>query len=231
MIHPIKQEGIVLSSPTGTGASPAYYEVILNSLNCHRTMLDVALGQFITRVSVFTQAAALLIETLRSGHKVFVAGNGGSAAEAQHFAAELVGRFKRERPPFAVLALTTDTAILTAVANDYGYEDVFARQVLALGQPGDLLIVFSTSGESENLIRAAAAAQRTLMNVIAVTGDRPNRLESQADMTVRVPGVDAAVTQELHMIVTHILCELVESELAACEEEAPQGGVKHEYRG
>jgi D-sedoheptulose 7-phosphate isomerase len=146
---------------------------------------------------------------------VLVAGNGGSAAEAQHFAAELVGRFKRERAPYAVLSLTTDTALLTAVANDYGYTDVFARQVRALGQPGDLLVAFSTSGESENLVRAATAARRHGMAVAAVTGGRPSRLERLADVTVRVPVVDTAVAQELHMAVTHILCDIVESELAA----------------
>jgi len=167
-----------------------------------------------------TEVAARLIETLRTGHKVLVAGNGGSAAEAQHFAAELVGRFKRERAPYAVLSLTTDTSILTAVANDYGYQDVFARQVLAFGQPGDMLVAFSTSGESENLLRAATAAQHCMMAIIAVTGDRPSRLECLADVTVRVPTVDTAITQELHMIVTHILCDIAESELAADEGEA-----------
>ncbi len=149
-------------------------------------------------------------------NKVLVAGNGGSAAEAQHFAAELVGRFKRERAPYAVLSLTTDTSILTAVANDYGYADVFARQVLAFGQSGDLLIAFSTSGESENLLRAAVAGHQSRMTVIAITGDRPNRLDRLADVTVRVPVVDTAVAQELHMIVTHILCDIAESELASC---------------
>lgn len=106
------------------------------------------------------------------------------------------------------------------MANDYGYQDVFARQILALGQPGDLLIAFSTSGESENLVRAAAAAQRCLMTVVAVTGDRPNRLECLTDVTVRVPVVDTAVTQELHMVVTHILCDIAETELAACQGDA-----------
>lgn len=197
-----------------------YHDTIVHALACRRTILDVALAQFTTRAMVLTEVAARLVETLRTGHKVLVAGNGGSAAEAQHFAAELVGRFKRERAPYAVLSLTTDTSILTAVANDYGYQDIFARQVLALGQPGDLLIAFSTSGESENLVRAAAAAQQCLMIVVAVTGDRPNRLECLADVTVHVPVVDTAVTQELHMVVTHILCDIAETELAACEGDA-----------
>src|SRR5438045_9561312 len=125
-------------------------------------MLDKALTQFLGRVAVFAEVTACIIETLRSGHKVLVAGNGGSAADAQHFAAELVGRVKRERAPYAVLSLTTDTSILTAVANDYGYAEVFARQVRGFGECGDLLVLFSTSGESENLVRAATEAQRCL---------------------------------------------------------------------
>jgi D-sedoheptulose 7-phosphate isomerase len=197
-----------------------YYDAIVSALACRRTLLDLALAQFVGRVQVLTEVAARLIQTLRSGHKVLVAGNGGSAAEAQHFAAELVGRFKRERDPYAVLSLTTDTSILTAVANDYGYHDVFARQILAFGQPDDMLIAFSTSGESENLVRAAEAGRRSLMAVVAITGDRPSRLELLADMTVRVPVVDTALAQELHMIVTHILCDIVETELASCEGDA-----------
>jgi len=192
-----------------------YYDAVVSALTSRRSMLDTALAQFMTRAGELTEVAARLVETLRTGHKVLVAGNGGSAAEAQHFAAELVGRFKRERAPYAVLSLTTDTSILTAVANDYGYRDVFARQVLAFGQPGDMLIAFSTSGESENLIYAAEVALRSRMSVIAVTGDSPSHLERLANVTVRVSTDDTAVAQELHMIVTHILCGIVESELAA----------------
>jgi D-sedoheptulose 7-phosphate isomerase len=217
-----KDEHRALVPPIGPVTGPEYYDVIVNSLACHRTMLDVALAQLTTRAMSLSEVAALLVETLRSGHKVLVAGNGGSAAEAQHFAAELVGRFKRERAPYAVLSLTTDTSILTAVANDYGYQDVFARQVLAFGQPGDLFIAFSTSGESENMVQAATVAQKCLMTVIAVTGERPNRLERLADVTVRVPIADTALVQELHMIVTHTLCDIAETELAACEGDVSQ---------
>jgi len=215
-----KNEGILLGQPERSETSPNNYDTIVKALTWHRKMLDVALAQSIRRATIFTEVTARLIETLRSGHKVLVAGNGGSAAEAQHFAAELVGRFKRERSPYAALSLSADTSILTAVANDYGYQNVFARQVMALGQPGDMLIVFSTSGESENLLCAAEAAQRCLMTIIAITGDRPNRLESLADVTVHVPTVDTAITQELHMMVTHILCDIVESELMSCEGDA-----------
>src|SRR5579872_1569735 len=120
-----------------------YHDVVVSSLACRRVILDNALAQFATGAEALAEVVTRLVETLRTGHKVLVAGNGGSAAEAQHFAAELVGRFKRERLPYAVIALTTDSSILTAVANDYGYEHVFSRQVAALGQPGDLLLAFS----------------------------------------------------------------------------------------
>lgn len=204
-----------------------YHDMITGVLACRRVLLDHALVQFAGRAQALAEVARLLVETLRSGHKVLVAGNGGSAAEAQHFAAELVGRFKRERVPYAVLSLTTDTSILTAVANDYGYAEVFARQVRGFGQPGDLLLLFSTSGESENLVHAAVAAQGCLMRVAALTGDRSNRLEQLADVTVRVPALDTAIAQELHMMVTHILCDIAESELAKCEELT---SVEHLFR-
>src|SRR5436190_13987365 len=202
-----EQRGIVFPSIRPKPTQTDYYTTIVNTLADRRMALDIALGQLATRATTLLGVATRLVETLRWGHKVLVAGNGGSAAEAQHFAAELVGRFKRERRPYAVLSLTTDTAILTAIANDYGYQDIFARQVLALGQPDDMLIVFSTSGESENLVCAATAARQCLMTIIAITGDQPNRLECLADMTVHVPTVDTAITQELHMMVTHMLCD------------------------
>ena len=196
-----------------------YYATIVNTLISRRSTLDVALTQLQTRAMVLTEIAMRLVETLRSGHKVLLIGNGGSAAEAQHFAAELVGRFKRNRAPYAVLSLTTDTSILTAVANDYGYQDIFARQVYAFGQPDDLLIAFSTSGESENLLRAASAGRQSLMTVVAITGDSYSSLGHLADITLRVPVLDTAIAQELHMIVTHMLCDIAETQLSACEGE------------
>ncbi len=129
MSYLVKNDGILLGQPEKSEVSKTYFDTIENALNWHRKMLNVALAQTMQRVAIFADVTARLIETLRSGHKVLVAGNGGSAAEAQHFAAELVGRFKRERSPYAVLSLTTDTSILTAIANDYGYQDIFARQV------------------------------------------------------------------------------------------------------
>ncbi|QBD83535.1 SIS domain-containing protein [Ktedonosporobacter rubrisoli] len=164
-----------------------------------------------------TNVAVQLVETLHRGHKVLIAGNGGSAAQAQHFAAELVGRFKRERMPYPVLALTTDTATLTALANDYGYASVFARQIRAFGQSGDLFIAFSTSGESENLVQAAEVAHEGLLEVVALTGSRSSRLGRLADLAIRVPGDDTAETQEMHLVITHILCDIAEQRLAASE--------------
>jgi D-sedoheptulose 7-phosphate isomerase len=198
-----------------------YQHTIVEALASRRATLDDALGQLTApaRLAIITQAAMLLVATLSGGRKVLVAGNGGSAAEAQHFASELVGRFKRERMPYAALSLTTDTATLTAVANDYGYQDVFARQVQAFGQPGDLLIAFSTSGESENLLHAANTAHEGLMTVIAITGDRHSSLEELADLTIRVPVVETETAQELHMMLTHILCDITETELSARENE------------
>lgn len=204
----------VLPVTINTLSSATSRESVRNALLTHRIMLDEALRCFVHEADILAEVAALLVETLRSGHKVLVAGNGGSAAEAQHFAAELVGRFKRERAPYAVLSLTTDTSILTAVGNDYGYHEVFARQVRAFGKSGDMLIAFSTSGESENLLCAAQAAQACHMHIVAVTGERLSRLAALADKTVRTPTSDTAIAQELHMMVTHILCDIVETQLS-----------------
>ena len=195
-------------------AAPHHAAIAL-ALAGRATALSAALEHLRARPGVVAEAAAVLIEALREGRKVLVAGNGGSAAEAQHFATELVGRFKRERDAYAVLSLTADTAVLTAVANDYGYEEVFARQVRALGRPGDVLVAFSTSGESENVVRAAVAARELGLTVIAVTGGRPNRLEQVANLAVRAPTTDTPLAQEVHVVLLHVLCDVVEAELAA----------------
>lgn len=218
-IYRQREPALFMPSANAVSARIDYHDFIVKALAQRRTQLGTALELLTTRATVLTEVAMELVETLRSGHKVLVAGNGGSAAQAQHLAAELVGRFKRERAPYAVISLSTDLAIITAVSNDYGYQDVFARQVRALGQPGDLLLAFSTSGESENLLRAAQVGREGLLTVVAVTGEQPSRLERLADMTIRVPLVDTATVQELHMVVIHILCDLAESRLAVCENE------------
>lgn len=201
-----------------------YRHSIVEALAQRRSMLETAFSQLMTptQTAVLTEAAMQLVAALSDGHKVLVAGNGGSAAQAQHFVAELVGRFKRERASYAALALTADTSTLTAVANDYGYQNVFARQISAFGQPGDLLITLSTSGESENLLQAATMAHECLMTVIAITGERHSSLERLADLTIRVPVVATETTQELHMVLIHILCDITEAELSARESERRQ---------
>lgn len=207
---------VVLTAPVSE-VYDAYHAAIVGALSRRRATLSRAINTLALHAGPLAEAATLLVGALRKGRKALVAGNGGSAAEAQHFAAELVGRFKRERAPYAALAMTTDTAILTAVANDYGYAEVFARQVRGLGQPGDVLLAFSTSGESENLVQAALAAQKCDISVIAVTGERTSRLQALANVCVQAPLTDTATVQEMHMLVTHILCDLVERELAGCE--------------
>ncbi len=214
-----EQNTTLIVPPFTSSINTIYQDTIINALDERRTTLDTALSRLASQTPVLTDVATRLIETLRSGHKVLVIGNGGSAAEAQHFAAELVGRFKRNRAPYAVLALTTDTAILTAVANDYGYQEVFARQVSALGQADDMLLAFSTSGESENILHAARAGQQRQMTVVAITGEHSNSLEMLSDVTLKMPLFDTALVQELHMIITHILCDLVETHLSSPEED------------
>ncbi len=214
-----EENAVYLSPIKSTSLSRSFHTTIVNALTDRRVVLEAALRRLADETAPLTDAAVLLVETLRSGHKVLVVGNGGSAAEAQHFAAELVGRFKRDRMPYAVISLATDTAILTAVANDYGYQEIFARQLRALGQPGDLLVAFSTSGESENVLRAAEAGRQCLIKVVAVTGERSSRLEALSDVTVRVPCTDTAAAQELHMVVTHILCDIAETYLSEQNEQ------------
>ena len=196
-----------------------YTALVHRALDGRRERVTDSLAAFATRPEPLAQAAGMIVTTLRSGGRVLVAGNGGSAAEAQHFAGELVGRFLMERRPYAAIALTVDSSILTAVGNDYGFDDVFARQVHALGRPGDVFVAFSTSGKSPNMLRAADAARECSMRTIAITGDLPNPLERLADVTVRCPSTHTPATQELQMMVTHILCEIVEAEMVASDGE------------
>jgi D-sedoheptulose 7-phosphate isomerase len=160
------------------------------------------------------EAAAAIVTAVRAGGKVLVFGNGGSAADAQHVAAELVGRLERDRAAIAAIALSTDTSILTAVANDYGFERVFARQIEALGRRGDVAVAISTSGASKNVLAGVAAARAAGLVVVALTGGGGGPLGLAADIHVKVPETDTARVQEVHRTLLHILCELVEGELA-----------------
>jgi D-sedoheptulose 7-phosphate isomerase len=162
------------------------------------------------------QAARLIVERLLQGGKVLSCGNGGSAGDAQHFSAEMLNRFEQERPGLPALALTTDTSTLTSIANDYHFDEVFARQLRALGHPGDLLLAISTSGNSPNILAAVDAAHEKDMDVIALTGRdggdlAPRLLED--DVEIRVPSPSTARIQEVHLLAIHCLCDLVDCQL------------------
>ncbi len=156
------------------------------------------------------EATGLMVMTLLSGGKILLCGNGGSAADAQHWAAELVGRFQKERKGMAALALTTDTSILTAIGNDYGYEEIFSRQVEGLGCEGDLLIGISTSGNSGNVLRAIATAREKKMRVLGFTARGGGKMAALCDVLLDVPTENTARAQEVHELLGHTLCELVE---------------------
>jgi D-sedoheptulose 7-phosphate isomerase len=197
-----------------------YLRPVATALAGRAETLAAALLELSGHADATAALAAALVETVRGGGKVLVAGNGGSAAEAQHFATELIGRFRRERAPIAALALTADTAILTAVGNDYGYEEIFARQVRGLAQPGDLLLLFSTSGESENLVQAAVAARERGVTVAAITGGQASRLGDLADLVIFAPSGDTPLVQEIHVVLLHLLCDIVEAEMVRDQERA-----------
>ncbi len=154
-----------------------------------------------------------IVECLRSGGKVMACGNGGSAADAQHFAAELVGRFERERQELAAIALTTDTSILTAIGNDYGYDDIFSKQVRGLGKKDDILLGISTSGNSKNVIKAIEAAKKIGMKVIVFTGNGGGKIAElldQNDIHLCAPSNRTARIQETHLVLLHALCDGVD---------------------
>ena len=156
------------------------------------------------------QAIDMMFAALSNGNKILVCGNGGSAADAQHFAAELVGRFERERFPLPAIALTTDTSILTAVANDYSYREIFSKQVQAFGQSGDILLAFSTSGNSGNWVAAIEAALEREMRIVALTGKgggEIGKMLTDADVHICVPADRTARIQEVHLVCIHSICD------------------------
>ena len=176
-----------------------------DSLRVKRVFLD----QYADATS---QAGELLVAALRSGGKVLLFGNGGSAADAQHIAAELVGRFARDRAGLSAIALTTDTSALTAIANDFGYDDVFARQVRALGRAGDVAIALSTSGRSPSVLRAVEACKALGIRTIGLTGGDGGSLASVVDLALIVTAsASSARVQETHITIGHALCELVDA--------------------
>lgn len=160
------------------------------------------------------RAAEVIGECLEQGGKVLTAGNGGSAAEAQHLAGELVGRYLRDRRALAAIALTADSAILTAVANDFSFASVFARQVEALGTPGDVFVGLTTSGRSANIVRAAEAARERGLTVITLLGAESADLAGFTDLAIHVPATETPLIQEAHLVIVHLLCALVEERIA-----------------
>jgi D-sedoheptulose 7-phosphate isomerase len=160
------------------------------------------------------EAALLIMGCLRNGGKVLFFGNGGSAADAQHLAAELVGRFVRERAGLPAIALTTDSSILTAVGNDYGFEQVFARQIQALGRPGDVAVAISTSGNSANVLEGVKEARKRNLKTIGLTGKDGGALAQQADVAITIPSTSTARIQECHIAIGHLFCELVDADFS-----------------
>lgn len=171
---------------------------------------------------VIANAISILVSTLTNGGKILVCGNGGSAADAQHFAAEFTGRFERERPGLAAIALTTDTSAITAIGNDYNFDAIFSRQVQALGNPGDVLLGISTSGNSKNVIKAIEVAHEQDMVVIALTGKgggEIGRMLSEMDVHITVPHDRTARIQEIHSLALHCLCDGVDNVLFGSDNE------------
>jgi len=162
-------------------------------------------------------AAGIVTRCLRAGGKILSCGNGGSAADAQHFSGELLGRFESERPSLPAVALTTDSSTITAVGNDYDYAEIFARQVQGLGQPGDVLLAITTSGNSPNVLRAIEVAQVKTMPVLALTGKGGGAVSaalSGTDIEIRIPSDRTIRIQEMHLLTIHCICDLVDAELA-----------------
>jgi D-sedoheptulose 7-phosphate isomerase len=157
--------------------------------------------------------ASAMIAALRAGNKILLIGNGGSAADAQHIAAEIIGRYKQDRPAYAALALTTDTSALTAIANDYGFEQVFARQIEGLGQRGDVLLAISTSGRSANIVAALRTARERGLVTIGFTGSKGQSLGALCDHLLVSPSDDTPVIQQIHLTVAHGICDQIEQSM------------------
>jgi D-sedoheptulose 7-phosphate isomerase len=170
-------------------------------------------------IAKISAAADACVSALQSGGKILLAGNGGSAADAQHIAGELVSRFAFDRPGLPAIALTTDTSILTAIGNDYGYENLFARQLQALAKSGDVFFAYSTSGASPNVIRALEIARQMSVVTIGMTGNRRGSIVNHCDYLIEVPAADTPKIQEGHLVIGHILCGLIESEIFGASRE------------
>jgi D-sedoheptulose 7-phosphate isomerase len=183
-------------------------DLIRSSLNESAALLQRVAAEMAPQIAEVAERA---VACLQAGGMIALCGNGGSASQAQHLAGEFVGRFRRERPAYAALALNTDTAILTAIGNDYGYEEVFRRQVEGLLGPGDMLIALSTSGNAENIIRAVEEAKRRGVITVGFTAEGGGRLAEIADLCLRIPHHQTSTVQESHLAIGHVICDLVEA--------------------
>jgi D-sedoheptulose 7-phosphate isomerase len=181
-------------------------DILLESIHVKEELLRTAIGQIV-------EITEMVVECLEKGGKVILFGNGGSASDSQHIAAELVGRFKRDRAGLAAIALTTNTSILTAVANDYGFDIIFAKQVEALAQKNDLIIGISTSGKAKNVAGGIRQAKKMGLRTVALSGGDGGDLAKLADVSVLVPSSVTARIQEAHITIGHAICEIVEQEL------------------
>lgn len=179
---------------------------IKNILLSHTKVIQ-SLDQHKDKIETITR---ILINSLKSGGKLLICGNGGSAADAQHMAAEFIGRFKKKRGPLPALALTTDTSILTSIGNDFGFRQIFAKQIKGLGKKGDVLIAISTSGNSQNLIQAAKQARKLKITTIGILGKGGGKLKREVDVCLIVNSLDTPRIQEAHSLIIHTICELVE---------------------
>jgi D-sedoheptulose 7-phosphate isomerase len=175
--------------------------------------IDLKTSFFTANEDKIVEVAKVICTALETGNKLLIYGNGGSAADAQHIAAEFVGRFQRERRPLAAIALTTDTSILTSLSNDYGYSEIFARQLRALGRAGDISVAISTSGNSPNVAQAIPIAREMGLVTVGLTGGDGGVLGAQVQYNLCVPHKSAARVQEIHIMIGHILCELVEKHM------------------
>lgn len=203
---PLTVDQFVVNEPVGRMAEDA---ILSRARTLQRVLTLVAQqGQQVD------QAVDAMVQALGTGKLVLACGNGGSAADAQHMVGELVGRFLREREPWPAIALTTDSSILTSISNDYGFDQVFQRQVAAFGQPGGVFVGFSTSGESRNVLNAAREARRRNMRVVAFTGQSPSSLSEAADIVLSVPVTSTPLVQEVHSVLLHVVCDMVETTLA-----------------
>lgn len=181
-------------------------EILTKSMEAKQAFADSGLEKVV-------QAAEMIAQAFAGGKKLLIFGNGGSAADAQHMAGEMVNRFKLERPPLPAIACTTDTSVLTSIANDYHYDQVFTKQVKALGNEGDVAMGISTSGGSANVIDALQAARSGGLVTIGLSGQKPSEMEQLCDLLIQAPSEDTPRIQEIHSLAIHIMCELIDLKL------------------